>query len=122
VPVIRCPGVRELVGIILIALSLLNPIKSEEVTEVTKLQWREVEATATIDLDDVTAGGPDYDPEEIGDIVVPSQADTDYGIGYALDGTPVLIDGEGYGYRVPTGAIYAQPYGGRAYEVVEAVE
>lgn len=86
-----------------------------------RLRWvqiRDVRAAGHhVDLDDVTAGGPDYEDEGY-EIVSESRADTEYAVGYAPDGTPVLIDEEGHAYAVEAGAIYEQPYQGIVWRLV----
>lgn len=70
------------------------------------------------DLDSLTAGGPDF--YGLPDQVVHSQtSDHSYGLGYK-DGRPCLFTSadydeyghEGYGYSVPPGFVYEDPYTG----------
>lgn len=94
--------------------------------EMTKrLQWVQLAHGAVrtalahgVDLSDLTEGGPDYEGDEY-NIVSGAKADTEYGVGYAEDETPVLIDGQ-CAYTVTEGAVYEQPYQGFAWQVQEA--
>lgn len=81
-----------------------------------RLRWvqiRDARAAEHVDLDAITAGGPDYEDEEY-EIVSEARADNEYAVGYAPDGTPVLIDEDaGCAYAVDkAGTTYEQPYQG----------
>lgn len=67
---------------------------------------------------EVTKKKPDFETDDITSIVSYGLLDVEYSIGY-VQNQCVLIDDDGYAWKVPDGFVYEQPYQGMAWKATQ---